>query len=84
MKERLVILETREGFVKTVPMSNICGHWVTNTAKDFDQHYGFDSRAAYAAWRAKFVEGPPKATEKYTVERLAKMGMIGLYTKEGK
>jgi hypothetical protein len=35
----------------------------------------------YWQWRNQFVEGPPKATHKYTSAALARMGMIGLYRK---
>ncbi len=38
--------------------------------------------ASHIKWVNANVIGPPKATDKHTVESLQKMGMVGLYAKE--
>ncbi len=65
--------------------------WVTNAPRESDGLFeGFEvpggysysySRAGYLQWRSQFVEGPPKATETFTVEELERGGMVGLYRK---
>ena len=39
--------------------------------------------AAWKAWLADKIVARPQATEKYTVEQLETLGMVGVYAQEG-
>lgn len=69
------------------------GEWVTNAPREYERGlfegtqapagmYAYScSTVEYLQWRSQFVEGPPKATETFTVEELERGGMVGLYRK---
>jgi len=60
--------------------------WVANDWRklDFPAVFGLgqtqqEAMISLQNWRSQFVEGEPKATEKYSVADLKAMGIIGLY-----
>jgi hypothetical protein len=60
--------------------------WVTNEGQNFfptGSKWGmtFDQ---WVEWRRQFVIGPPRATERFSVEELTAFGMVGLYRRRGR
>lgn len=61
--------------------------WITNTPKKVTldnvvcniNETAQEALDNYNEWRIQYIEGLPKATDKYTVVELITMDMIGLY-----
>ena len=53
--------------------------WITNTYVPND---GREDPERHRQWLKDKIIGEPKASEKYTVEQLKEMGLVGVYVKE--
>lgn len=62
------------------------GKWLSNTydpSRIDAGSYDFQRNDTnYSNWLRDKLIGPPQATDKYTVEQLQRMNMVGVYTKQ--
>lgn len=76
-----VPLKSLEEIEAEIDCSKKCGKWIANVPRrlsDIDFANDFEKESTIE-WRSQYTTGLPKATDRYSVDELAAMGVMGLY-----